>query len=254
MEYWQSVVIGIVEGLTEFLPVSSTGHMALADKILGLEGDFLPKFQTMIQLGAILAVVVLYWTKFSKNVEAWKRIAVAFFPTAIIGYIGKKLFEDLQSNYWVIVAALIGVGILFLFVDKLTHGLEKYHEISEVPLATAGLIGLLQTVSIVPGVSRSGASIISGLFLGLSKITAAEFSFLLAIPTMLGATALTFLKGEANFSGNQWGLLSVGFLVSFLVALASIRFMMRLLPKYGFAPFGAYRIVAGLVFALFFLR
>lgn len=254
MTVFDSIILGIVEGLTEFLPVSSTGHLSLTHKILGLSGDFLPKFQTIIQLGAILAVVVLYFGKFGRNLEVWKRVIVAFIPTAMVGFFADKMFETLQENYLVIVIALVGVGILFLFIDRLMAGRAQYEEIDQIPLGRAALIGLIQTVATIPGVSRSGASIIGGLFLGLNKTAAAEFSFLLAVPTMLGATTLTVAKGGASFSSQEWGLLAIGFVVSFIVAVASIRFMMSLLPRYGFAPFGAYRIIAGLVFALFFLR
>lgn len=253
MTLFDAIILGIVEGLTEFLPVSSTGHLSLTHKILGLSGEFLPKFQTIIQLGAILAVVVLYFGKFGRNLEVWKRVVAAFIPTAIVGFLAEKMFETLQGNYLVIVIALVGVGILFLFIDRLTAGRAQYDQIDQIPIAKAALIGLIQTVATIPGVSRSGASIIGGLFLGLNKTAAAEFSFLLAVPTMLGATGLTILKGGASFSANEWLLIAVAFVISFVVAVASIRFMMSLLPRYGFAPFGAYRIVVGIVFALFFL-
>lgn len=251
-----SIIIGVVEGLTEFLPVSSTGHMILTQKILGLDAakdPFIAKFQIIIQLGAILAVVVLYAGKFGRDIEVWKRVIAAFIPTAIVGFVLEKFFEEMQSNDLITVVMLVGIGVLFLFIDRLTANLQRYQSLGELPLGKAALVGLIQTIAVIPGVSRSGASIIGGLALGLNKTSAAEFSFLLAVPTMLGATVLSLAKGGAQFSGNEWGLLAVGFAIAFVVAVGSIRFMMSLLPRVGFAPFGWYRIAVGLLYAAFML-
>lgn len=257
MNFFEAVVIGIVEGLTEFLPVSSTGHMILTQKLLGLdakEDPFIGSFQIIIQLGAILAVVVLYARRFATDIEVWKRVIAAFIPTAIMGYLLKDFFVSNQSNDVVTVVALVAVGILFLFIDTLTERLKRYKNLQEAPPSTSALVGLIQTIATIPGVSRSGASIMGGMLLGMDKKSAAEFSFLLAVPTMLGATVLEVRDVGLNFSSQEWLLLAVGFVIAFVVAVGSIRFMMTLLPRYGFAPFGWYRIIVGLVYAAFMLR
>jgi undecaprenyl-diphosphatase len=257
VNFFEAVVIGIVEGLTEFLPVSSTGHMILTQKLLGLdakEDPFIGSFQIIIQLGAILAVVVLYARRFATDIEVWKRVIAAFIPTAIMGYLLKDFFVSNQSNDVVTVVALVAVGILFLFIDTLTERLKRYKNLQEAPPSTSALVGLIQTIATIPGVSRSGASIMGGMLLGMDKKSAAEFSFLLAVPTMLGATVLEVRDVGLNFSSQEWLLLAVGFVIAFVVAVGSIRFMMTLLPRYGFAPFGWYRIIVGLVYAAFMLR
>ena len=257
MNFFEAVVIGVVEGLTEFLPVSSTGHMILTQKLLGLDANkdpFIGSFQIIIQLGAILAVVVLYAQRFAKDIEVWKRVIAAFIPTAILGYLLNDFFVSNQSDDLVTVVALVVVGVLFLFIDRLTANLMRYKNLQEAPIATSALVGVIQTIATIPGVSRSGASIIGGMLMGMDKKSAAEFSFLLAVPTMLGASALRIRDVGLKFSGQEWMLLAVGFVVAFVVAVASIRFMMNLLPRYGFTPFGWYRIIVGLVYAAFILR
>lgn len=257
MNFFEAVIIGIVEGLTEFLPVSSTGHMILTQKLLGLDAatdPFVGSFQIIIQLGAILAVVVLYARRFATDMEVWKRVIAAFIPTAILGFLLKDFFVSNQSNDLVTVIALVVVGVLFLFIDRLTQQLTRYKNVQEAPLAATALIGVIQTIATIPGVSRSGASIMGGMLLGMDKKSAAEFSFLLAVPTMLGATVLEVRDVGLKFSSQEWLLLGVGFVIAFIVAVASIRFMMNLLPRYGFAPFGWYRIIVGLVYAAFMLR
>jgi undecaprenyl-diphosphatase len=257
VNFFEAIVIGIVEGLTEFLPVSSTGHMILTQKLLGLDAKadpFIGSFQIIIQLGAILAVVVLYAQRFARNLEVWKRVIVAAIPTAIVGFLLNDFFENNQSNDLLTVIMLVAVGVLFLFIDRLTKSLKRYKELQDAPLSASGLVGLIQTIAVIPGVSRSGAGIIGGMLMGMDKKAAAEFSFLLAVPTMLGATVLNVAKNGLKFSSQEWGMLAVGFVVAFVVAVASIRFMMSLLPRHGFAPFGWYRIIVGLVYAAFMLR
>ena len=256
VDYLQSVILGIVEGLTEFLPVSSTGHLELARHLMGLDASaFSKSFEIFIQLGAILAVVVLYGKRLAKDLEVWKRIIAAFVPTGLIGLLLYKVIKNsLLGNIHLVVAMLVGVGLLLVFADRVTKGRERYQDVDQMPLSKAFLVGLIQAVSVVPGVSRSGASILGGMFLGLSAKAAAEFSFLLAVPTMLATSGFELFKNGTGFSGGEWGLLAVGFMVSFVVAMASIRFMIGLLPRYGFMPFGIYRVAAGLIYALVFLR
>jgi undecaprenyl-diphosphatase len=218
--------LGIVEGLTEFLPVSSTGHLILAGKFLGLpSGNFEKSFDIIIQLGAILSVVVLYWRVFLCDFKSFKKIAVAFLPTAIIGLALYKIIKQMLGSEWVVVWALFLGGIILIIFErwykkKPQEGLIG--KISEVSYRNAFFIGLFQSVAIIPGVSRSGATIVGGLSLGIKRETIVEFSFLLAVPTMCAATGLDILKNWQSFSIGDTGILAVGFVSSFLVALACI--------------------------------
>jgi len=253
---FDTIVLGIVEGLTEFLPVSSTGHMNLARHLLGIDpsNEFANSFEVIIQLGAILAIVVLYWPRLIRDTEAWKRIIVAFIPTGAIAFLLRHQVDRWISSVPLTVLMLVLVGVVLIVADRLTAGRAKYKDINEVPLGTAAGIGVIQALSIVPGTSRSGASILGGMFLGMDRTAAAEFSFLLAIPTMIAASGYKFATGGHSFTAQEWGLLALGFLISFVVAIASVRFMLSLLPRYGFAPFGWYRVIIGILYAVFFLR
>lgn len=254
----ESVILGVIEGFTEFLPVSSTGHLVLASKILNVgQSDFLKSFEIIIQLGAILSVMVLYWKSFW-NFENIKKLVVAFVPTGIIGLAFYKIVKiyfigNLQMVLW---SLFIGGVILIIF--------EWRHKEAEGTGGTGGglthvsyqqsfLVGLCQAVSIIPGVSRSAATIIGGLLMGLKRKTIVEFSFLLAVPTMLAASSLDFIKNASTFSKNQFDLLAVGFLVSFVVAVASIKFLLNFIKKHNFIPFGIYRILAAIAFWLIIL-
>ena len=254
MNVFDTIVLGIVEGLTEFLPVSSTGHMNLARHLLGIDpsNEFANSFEVIIQLGAILAIVVLYWPRLIRDTEAWKRIIVAFIPTGAIAFLLRHQVDRWISSVPLTVLMLVLVGVVLIVADRLTAGRAKYKDINEVPLGTAAGIGVIQALSIVPGTSRSGASILGGMFLGMGRT--AEFSFLLAIPTMIAASGYKFATGGHSFTAQEWGLLALGFLISFVVAIASVRFMLSLLPRYGFAPFGWYRVIIGILYAVFFLR
>jgi undecaprenyl-diphosphatase len=250
-------LLGLVEGLTEFLPVSSTGHLILAGRLLGLvQSDFLKSFEIIIQLGAILAVVVLYW----KQLWSWptiKKLFVAFLPTAIIGFAAYKLVKTyLLGSEQVVLGALFlgGVAIIcfeWWFKTRPTKRLSiEATEMGQPTYKQAAAIGLFQAVAIIPGVSRSAATIIGGLWLGLSRPTIVEFSFLLAVPTMLAATGLDLVKNFNQFSADQFDLLAVGFLVSFIVALGAIKFLLSYVRRYDFTPFGVYRIAIALLFWL----
>ncbi|MES2136453.1 MAG: undecaprenyl-diphosphate phosphatase [Pseudomonadota bacterium] len=254
-----AIILGIVEGITEFLPVSSTGHLILATELLGFDANQWAAFNVIIQLGAILAIVVLYWRTFWAVLEGLLRanpvslrfvrnILAGFLPSAILGFILIKHIEALLGNGIVVAVALIVGGVAILIIERLV----KQHDtvgIAEMPLRTALGIGLVQCLSMVPGVSRSGATIMGGLSLGVERRTAAEFSFFLTIPTMLGATTLEFLKHRhdilAGASGVGFGTVAVGFVVSFLVAILVVRAFVHYISKHGFAPFAWYRIVAG---------
>ncbi len=256
MDIFQAAILGIVEGITEFLPISSTGHLILASDLLGLvQTDFQKSFEIVIQLGAILAVVVLYWKSFL-NLEVLKKIIVAFIPTGIIGLLLYKVLKTyLLGNNAVVLWSLL-LGGIALIVFELWHreGENAVADVSSISYTQAALIGIFQSIAIIPGVSRSGATIVGGLLLGLKRTLIIEFSFLLAVPTMLAATGLDLLKSGHSFSGTQFVTLGVGFLVTFVVALLSIRWLLSYVRGHSFIPFGVYRIVVAILFFLLILR
>jgi undecaprenyl-diphosphatase len=253
MTIFHSLILGIVEGLTEFLPVSSTGHLILAGKFLGLPGgNFEKSFDIIIQLGAILSVVVLYWRVFFKDLGALKKIAVAFLPTAFVGLALYKVIKQMLGSEWVVIAALFIGGVILIAFEryyKKKPQEELIGNIVDISYKNAALIGLFQSISIIPGVSRSGATIVGGLFLGIKRETIVEFSFLLAVPTMCAATGLDILKNWQSFSATNIGVLSVGFITSFVVALACIKLFLGFVRKYDFTAFGIYRILIAIVAA-----
>ena len=256
MDLLHSLLFGIIEGVTEFLPISSTAHLVLAANVMRVsQSDFVKSFEIIIQFGAILSVVVLYWRRFLLDMESLKRVIVAFVPTAIIGFILYKLIKKyLISNDPIIIWALL-LGGIFLIIFEMIHK-EKdsaVDDISRIPYTKCVAIGLCQSLAMIPGVSRSAATIIGGLALGLKRSTIVEFSFLLAVPTMLAASAYDLLKSGGSFSPSQFGILASGFIVSFVVAILSIEFLVNYIKKHTFIPFGIYRIVIALVFVgLFF--
>lgn len=254
MDILQAVILGVVEGISEFLPISSTGHLILASELLGLPAtDFVKSFEIAIQLGAILSVVVLYGKSLLVNIKILQRVAVAFIPTAVIGLLLYKVIKKfLLGNSMVVVWSLLIGGIL-LIVFELLHR-EKddaREELATMPLKTAFWIGVFQSIAVVPGVSRSAATIIGGLMLGLKRRTIVEFSFLLAVPTMAAAAGLDLLKSAHSFTGSEMSCLGVGFVVSFIVALLSIKFLLHFIKNNNFIPFGIYRIIVAGVFLFF---
>src|SRR3989339_336488 len=251
MNLLHAFVFGIVEGLTEFLPISSTGHLILSEKLMGLaHGDFLGSFEIAIQLGAILAVVCLYWKMLILDIEIIKRIAVAFIPTAVLGLVFYKIIKKVLLGSENVVLWSLLVGGIIIIVFELLHK-EKdsdVEDLKQLSYKKAFMIGVFQSFAMVPGVSRSAATIIGGLSLGLKRKTIVEFSFLLAVPTMLAASALDVLKTGHSFTLNQIGVLAIGFVVSFIIALFSIEFLLRYIKKHSFIFFGVYRIIIALVF------
>ncbi|MDD5477484.1 MAG: undecaprenyl-diphosphatase UppP [Candidatus Omnitrophica bacterium] len=247
------LIFGIVEGITEFLPVSSTGHLMLTAKLLQIsQSEFIKSFEISIQLGAILAVVVLYWDRLIKGWEIWKRLLVAFLPAALIGALFYKMIKRyLLGNNEVVLWSLF-IGGLFLIVFELLHREKKgaVEELSAVSYPQALVIGLFQSVAMIPGVSRAAATIIGGLVVGLKRKTIVEFSFLLAVPTMLAATALDLFKSAQVFKSGQFVSLGTGFIVSFFVALAAIKFLLSFIKRHSFIAFGVYRVIIVLVFWL----
>ncbi|QQR55015.1 undecaprenyl-diphosphate phosphatase [Candidatus Peregrinibacteria bacterium] len=256
MNLLHALILGLVEGFTEFLPISSTAHLALTGKLLGLDqSEYLKSFEIIIQLGAILAVVFLYWQSLLKW-EVINRLLLAFLPTGILGLLFYKLVKQyLLEDFNVMLWALL-VGGLLLIIFERTHREKstETQELSSIPYKTCILLGLFQSVAMIPGVSRSAATIVGGLLLGLQKKTIVEFSFLLAVPTMLAATTLDLYKNAQSFTSDQIALLSVGFFTSFLMALVSIKFLLATLRKQTFSAFGFYRIgIACLFFVLLYL-
>jgi undecaprenyl-diphosphatase len=254
-----AIILGIVEGVTEFLPVSSTGHLIFATQLLGFDAQKWSAFNVIIQLGAILAIVVLYWRTFwavlegmiRANPMSWRfvrNILIAFLPSAILGFLLINDIEALLGNATVVAIAFILGGIAILVIEK-TVKPGHVAGVAEMPLMTVVGIGLIQCLAMIPGVSRSGATIMGGLTLGVERRTAAEFSFFLAVPTMLGATTLELVKHHdtlmAGASGVGFGTVAVGFVVSFLVAIVVVRAFVHYISRHGFAPFAWYRIVVG---------
>lgn len=247
----QNIIISIVEGLTEFLPVSSTGHMIITEKLLNItEDDFIKVFTVAIQLGAILAVVVLYWKKFFnfKNWQFYAKIAAGVVPALILGFLfSKKIDALLESSTTVAVSLLIG-GIVLLFIDNAFKNPTVDKE-EDVSFFKAVMIGIWQCIAMIPGVSRSAASIIGGMQQKLTRSAAAEFSFFLAVPTMLAATGYKlykYYKDHGGFSSNEIKQLAIGNVVAFVVALLAIKFFIGFLKKHGFKVWGYYRIIVGI--------
>jgi len=250
-----ALILGIVEGVTEFLPVSSTGHLILTSSLLHIaNSEFLKTFEISIQLGAILAVVVLYWRSFLK-IEILKRLIVGFIPTGIIGLAFYKVVKTYLLGNEIVVLAALAIGGLALIAFELLHTEEPAatEGTEHITYGQAALVGLFQTIAIVPGVSRSTATILGGLLIGIKRVTIVEFSFLLAVPTMGAATGLDLLKRAGSFSTDQLLPLAIGFAVSFLVALVSIKFLLAFVRNRSFIAFGIYRIVIALLFFLFVL-
>ncbi|MGE5087143.1 MAG: undecaprenyl-diphosphate phosphatase [Bacillota bacterium] len=249
MTYLHSIILGIVEGLTEFLPISSTGHMIITSSLMGIEeNSFTKAFEVIIQFGAILSVLVLYWKRFLPNWNFYKKLFVAFLPTAIIGFIVKDFVEILLGNVQVVAWSLILGGLVLVWSDKaFAHLTAVGRKTSDLSYLDSVKLGLFQSIAMIPGVSRSGATIMGGLTLGLNKREAAEFSFFLAVPTMAAATLYKLLKIYKTIQPDQINILMVGLVVSFIVAMIAIKGFIGIVTRYGFRGFGYYRIVLGIV-------
>ncbi len=251
MNFLQTLIMSIVEGITEFLPISSTGHLMLTARVLGLEQtDFLKTFEIAIQFGAILSVVLLYWKRLLVDVQVLKKVITAFIPTAVLGLVFYKIIKTyLLTNCNIVLWSLL-IGGLALIGFELLHkeNEDAVSDYGSIPYTTCLLIGIFQTVAMIPGVSRSAATIVGGLMLGLKRKTIVEFSFLLAVPTMLAATGLDLMKNAGSFSAEQLGYLSIGFVLSFFSALAGVKFLLSFIKNHTFIPFGLYRIVLAIVF------
>lgn len=245
MSTLEAVIIAIVEGITEFLPVSSTGHMIITQELLGMEiNDFVKAFTVNIQFGAILSVIVLYWKRFFQTLDFYFKLFVAFIPAAIIGFLLSDFIDSMLESVTIVAIMLVLGGVVLIFVDKWFKNPAKDQTIA---YPTAFKIGLYQCIAMIPGVSRSAATIIGGMSQGLDRKTAAEFSFFLAVPTMFAASGYKLLQNYKTITPDNIDTLLIGNAVAFIVALIAIKSFITFLTKYGFKLFGYYRIVVGLI-------
>lgn len=264
----KAIILGIIEGITEWLPISSTGHMILVDEFiqLNMSEEFKEVFLVVVQLGAILSVILLYFNKlnpFSKRKtlmqkretwNIWFKVIVATMPAAIIGFLFDDILDELFYNYQTVSIMLIVYGILFIIVENRNrHKRPIVNNFQQLTYRTAFIIGLYQILALIPGTSRSGATILGAMLAGTSRSVAAEFTFFLGIPVMFGASLLKLVKFGFNFTGFEMLILSVGTIVSFLVSVIAIKFLLRYIKKNDFKAFGYYRIVLGIVVLLYFL-
>jgi len=258
--FLQAVFLGIIEGVTEFLPISSTGHLILVGDLLGFQGPPGKLFEISIQLGAILAVCWLYQEKLIETVRAFfhsvgarrfvLNLFLAFFPAMVLGAAFYKVIRDVLFSPWVVSVALIVGGVLILIIERLPvvrHPKVSYDRVEDVPLRKAFAVGVFQCLAMIPGTSRSAATIMGALLMGVTRRAAAEFSFLLAIPTMLAATVYSIYKNRDAISGDSIEVVTVGFIVAFVVALFVVRWAINFVSRHGFAPFAYYRIAIGTI-------
>lgn len=278
MDIIKSIILGIIEGITEWLPISSTGHLIIADEFikLGMTDEFMEMFNVVIQLGAILAVVVIFWNKMwpftadkskgynyitkgngliKKDVmDMWFKVIAAMLPAAIVGIPFDNYFEKHFHNWQVVSAALIVYGVLFIVIEKINKCRKpKVNSIPELSYKTALLIGCFQALSLIPGTSRSGSTILGAMILGVSRVAGAEFSFFLAVPVMFGASLIKLLKFGFTFTGMELAVLAVGTLTSFIVSVIAIKFLISYVRRHDFSLFGYYRIALGVIVIAYFL-
>lgn len=258
------IILGIIEGLTEFLPVSSTGHLILASELLGFTGDSSVAFKIAIQLGAILAVLAAYWQRFwnvgtgllrgdRESIWFTRNILVGFLPAMVIGAIAYEGIRQLIQSPMTVAIALIVGGVLILLIERMVKTV-RVERVETMPVGTAVAIGVVQCIAMIPGVSRSGATIMGALLMGVERKTAAEFSFFLAVPTMIGATAYSLYKDRDLLTLDDLGGIAIGLAVSFVVALFVVKAFVKVVGRFGFAPFAWYRIALGSVALIWLLN
>ena len=265
LEILKAAILGIIQGITEWLPVSSTGHMILADEFIKMNctKDFMDMFLVVVQFGSILAVVVLFFHKLNPfspkktsaqkrdTISLWLKVLVGVIPAGIIGVLFEDKIDALFYNAFVVAIALIVYGILFIVLEKRKRK-PVVNDLSQLTYKTALLIGVFQILALIPGTSRSGSTILGAIILGTSRTVAAEFSFFLAVPIMLGASAVKLLSFGFSFTGMELAILLTGLVVAFVVSLFAIRFLMDFIKKHDFKPFGYYRIILGIIVLLYF--
>ncbi len=252
MSIFDAIILGIVEGVTEFLPLSSTAHLYLAGELLHLKQDqFLTAFEIIIQIAPIFSVVLIYFERLKEGFDLWIKLIIAFIPTGVVGFLFYKQIVSLFAMNSTIVLMIL-TGVAFLAVEYLFKSKDHHiGDLANISTKQAFFVGLFQVLSLVPGVSRSGVTILGGMLIGLKRETAMSFSFLLAIPTMSAASGYTLLKSHTDLSMDQFWLLGIGFVVSFVVGYVAVKTFLSIVSKYSFKPFGVYLIVSGVLFALF---
>ncbi|MCX6295794.1 MAG: undecaprenyl-diphosphate phosphatase [Bacteroidetes bacterium] len=255
MTYIQAIIIAIIEGITEFLPVSSTGHMILAQSLMDVKDpNFANTFEIVIQLGAIMAVVLIYFKRFFVGLDIYLKLGVAFLPTGIIGFLAYKTIKHYLFNPITVSISLIVGGVVLILLDKWSERKRsEYKQVEDISYLGALKIGLIQCVSMVPGVSRAAATIFGGVFAGFDRRQAAEFSFLLAIPTMFAASGYDLLKEKDNIHSADIAILLLGGFVAFVIAIVAVKAFIAFLTKFGFKHFGYYRIILGVLFLAYAL-
>lgn len=268
IELIKAVVLGVVEGITEWLPISSTGHMILVEQFIKLNASeaFMEMFRVVIQLGAILAVVLLYFNKLNPfsskksskqkkdTIELWLKVIVGVLPAGILGLLFDDWFDEHFYNYQTVAVTLIVYGVLFILIENRNRGKSsKIKSFKDLSYTTALSIGFFQVLSLIPGTSRSGATILGAIILGTSRSIAAEYSFFLSIPVMFGASALKLIKFGLNFTGMELAVLLTGMVVAFVVSVISIRFLLKYIKNNDFKAFGWYRIILGILVLGYFL-
>jgi len=252
MNLIQSIIIAIIEGITEFLPISSTGHMILASSLMKIhEVEFVKTFEISIQLGAIMAIVLMYSKRFLQGISIYLKLGIAFIPTAIIGFLAYNFIKAHLFNPIIVAVSLIVGGIILILIDKKVVSQKSQTDVLEnINYKNAFFIGLIQCFSMIPGVSRAAATIIGGVFNGLDKKQATEFSFLLAVPTMFAATGYDLYKTPVIFTNHELLLLAIGFIVAMITAWIAVKIFLKIVENYGFKYFGYYRIAIGIIFLI----
>ncbi len=252
MTAYEAVILGIVEGVTEYLPVSSTAHIALTSQMMGLaQNDFMNAFNIIIQIAPIFSVMIIYYHTLFQSIDIWKKLIASFIPTGTIGFLFHNQLEEMFSSNS-IVLWMIATGVFFLVIEFLYSKREHTtHKLEEISYKQAISVGFIQALSLIPGVSRSGSTILGGMLLGMKRETAMSFSFLLAIPTMTAASGYTLLKEYNTLSFEGITLIVIGFVVSFIVGWAAVKSFLALVSKYNFTPFGIYLIASGILFGVF---
>lgn len=253
MSLFESIIIAIIEGLTEFLPISSTGHMILASEAMNIaEDEFVKTFEIFIQLGAILAIALMYIKRFLQGPEIYFKLFIAFLPTAIVGFLAYDFIKEVLFNPITVSVSLIIGGIILIWIDRwLVSTVRKTEELEKIPYKNSFFIGLVQCLSMIPGTSRAAATIVGGVLNGLDKKQATEFSFLLAVPTMFAASGYDLIKSNIDFTQDQMMILLVGLIIAFASAWIAVKLFVQLVSKYGFKYFGYYRIILGALFLWF---
>ena len=248
----QAIIIAIIEGITEFLPISSTGHMILASSLMKIhEAEFVKTFEISIQLGAIMAIVLMYARRFLQGLTIYYKLAIAFLPTAIVGFLAYPYIKAYLFNPVIVAVSLIVGGIVLILIDKKVVKRKSETDMLEnISYKNAFFVGLIQCFSMIPGVSRAAATIVGGVFNGLDKKQATEFSFLLAVPTMFAAAGYDLLKTPVIFTNHEILMLAIGFFIAMVTAWFAVKIFLKIVENYGFKHFGYYRIVIGIIFLI----